>query len=420
MDKYLLPTLLLLSQIALGQTTDQLSVGANYINASFYNIADGTQTSISHTAWDIAFEVDLRGAAIHVNEGVASSFSSPLPQVELYYSGRTDFAIADTTGAVRIYNPETSWSVGAFNTIASPTNPFDFGWGEYDPTTHTLNGSRIFFVKIRSGVMKKIQIQSMAGGIYTFRYADLDGNNELIQTINKADFPNKTLAYYSLENDEILDLEPTNWDILFTRYSTPLDDGQGGIIEYTVTGILHNVGVQVAVADDIDPQSISFTDYSEQYSDTISTIGYDWKEFDFQGGWVLDEERVYFVKTATDSIYRLQFIDFEGSSTGTATFQSTFEAELVNSTSINEVFPTVKVYPNPVTDFVQIDFTATETLDEATIELVNNLGQRVTSQTIRIDTGENHQRLNFNALSGLYHVIINAKNLVITRPILVK
>ncbi|MEZ4956599.1 MAG: hypothetical protein R2825_23785 [Saprospiraceae bacterium] len=36
---------------------------------------------------------------------------------------------------------------------------------------------------------QKLQITSLDQGIYTVKHADLDGGNETVLTVNKADFP---------------------------------------------------------------------------------------------------------------------------------------------------------------------------------------------------------------------------------------
>ena len=157
-----------------------------------------------------------------MNEAVGLSFTAPLPTVELYLTNSTDFATVDSTAMTRIYNEDISWSEGAFNHVKIEEDPADYGWGTYDFTSHQVNGSRIYIIKLRNGDFKKIEIQSLISGIYTFRYANLDGSNEETHTIDKADYDGKTLAYFSIENGTAQDLEPVQWDLVFTRYQTVL------------------------------------------------------------------------------------------------------------------------------------------------------------------------------------------------------
>ena len=206
---------------------------------------------------------------------------------------------------------------GAFNHVAED-DPLDFGWGIYNTTTHEVVGVRVFIVRLRNKEWKKLFIESLDNNIYTFKYADLDGSNEVIQTIDKTDYANKNLVFYSIENDMILDLEPEQWDLLFTRYRSPLDAGGGDFINYLLTGVLSAPGVEIAQASAIDPTTVNHLDYADQYSDTIDIIGHDWKWFDLGTfTWVVASDRVYFVKTPESELWKLQFTDFGGSSTGT-------------------------------------------------------------------------------------------------------
>ena len=46
-------------------------------------------------------------------------------------------------------------------------------------------------------------------------------------------------------------------------------------------------------------------------------IGHDWKDFDLGTfTWEVFDDLVYFIETPDNDIWQLQFIDFEGSSTG--------------------------------------------------------------------------------------------------------
>ncbi|MEL7020082.1 MAG: HmuY family protein [Bacteroidota bacterium] len=420
--KNILYTLLLIAVANLihAQEVVQVSVGESYANATFYSLSNQETTTIAHTDWDIAFEVDARGAGIHVNEGVLSSFGTPAPQVELYYNDATDFATADTTGSTRLYNPDQTWSVGAFNSVSAEGNPLDLGWGVYDVNTHAINGSRVFFIKIRNGEMKKIQIESLTGGLYTFKYANMDGTGEITRVIDKADFPDKTLVYYSFENDSVLDLEPSEWDLLFTRYSTPLDAGDGSTIDYTVTGIFVNAGSRVAVGRGVDPATADHEAYADDYTDMVSTIGFDWKDFDFQAGWSIPEDRVYFVQTSAGEIYKIQFLDFEGSSSGVTTLQ--VELEEISNIDTPNYLSSIDIYPNPATSFIQIDLSTPVALGEVSFELINALGQSLQHRTVAVYEGDYSERLELsnNMVNGLYYLVISSEDSVITRPVFIE
>lgn len=418
MKKIITPLVLLLLSNLLSAQIDQISVGAGYHYAAYYSLSEGTATTVDHTAWDIAFALGPQDLGIFVNEGVGSGGQEPLPEVELYLSQETDFAAADTTGMERLYNNEYSWQAGAFNHVASGDDPFDFGWGRYNVSTHAVTGTRVFLLKLRNGQYYKLFIESLISGVYTFKYADLEGNNEVTQTVEKAAFPGKTLAYYSFTDEEVLDLEPDNWDLLFTRYVTPLDDGAGNLLDYLVTGVLLNSGVKVAVADGIDPETVSYQDYVEAFEDTLTTIGYDWKSFDlstFQ--WSVPQDRIYFIQTPTDSIWKVRFLDFEGSSTGVSTLEKTYETATVSGTSpLPDYTSGFSIYPNPSRDYLQVEVDLDRSIDlNSRINIYNQWGQIVSRRPWSLQQGSNKLELPLDLDAGIYYLQVQWANDQITQ-----
>ncbi|MEM7104371.1 MAG: HmuY family protein [Bacteroidota bacterium] len=394
---------------------DQVSVGTSYLNQTFYKISDGSTSSASHDTWDIAFNVSLQGSGIWVNEGVGLAMGPPLPQVNLFLTGSSDFSNVDTTGMVQIFNYEVNWDAGAFNHVASEANPFDLGWGSYNPGNNQVMGTRIFVIKLRNGDYKKIEIQSLAGGVYTFRYADLDGSNEVIETCVKSNYDG-TMAYYSIQNGDYADIEPTEWDMVFTRYWTILEEGT----PYLVTGVLSNEGVEVAQADGIDPMTVDHNTFADSYSDSLTIIGSDWKEFILaQFEWVLVEDRVYFVKTTESELWQIQFIDFMGSSTGTTTLEKTFLTLITNIEDQEGPVNSFSVFPNPATDYINMAIELDGFTGDATYQLVNPLGQTVIYGDVSVNDGLNVKTLNIDLPSGIYILTLNIENQVISKQIII-
>ena len=101
-----------------------------------------------------------------------------------------------------------------------------------------------------------------------------------------------------------MDREPSlsDWDITFTRYITPV---QG--MPYSVTGVLSNIGIQIAQADNI-ANPLLYTDYvSHNFENEMNSIGYDWKQF--SGSYVIVPNRSYFIKNYQDQVWRLVLLD---------------------------------------------------------------------------------------------------------------
>lgn len=327
----------------------QIEQGPGYASAVYLDLADRSTTEVPHTAWDIAFTVSGRGTGILINEGVLSSQATPAAGVELYLSTAQNFETADTNErGNRLYNEETSWEAGAFNAAATPGEPLDLGWGSYDPATQTVVGSRTFLIKTRDGWYHKVLVESLAANVYTFIHSSVEGSSPDTVLVDKAEFGGKTLAYFSFA-DGLLDLEPADWDLLFTRYVTPLPDGQGDTLDYTVTGVLQNQGVSVARLAGVDPLNVEAPTNAGAYSDTLDVIGYDWKDFDLDNfAWTIPEDLVYFVQTP-NSTYRLRFVDFEGGSTGVSTFSVAGEVGTTGLAPLPGQVSASQLFPNPTT-----------------------------------------------------------------------
>lgn len=340
-------------QTAKGQSIDQVSTQSNYSEMSFYRLSDGSVTSIPLDGWDLAFSNFSRaGAGISINEG-ASLQGSPL---KLYITSGLEWSdpITNTdqfTEDLQLFNPDLSWAEGAFNSIADSTNGLDFGWGMYDPQSHRVIGNRLFVLQMRDQSYRKIFIEELTSGTYRFRIAQLDGTEEQSYELSK-DASDDPILFFSIESGQMINV-PLDYDLIFTRYSSSIDDGAGNMIPYTVSGVLQAPGVEVAKAKGIDPFKVEESDFAEAYQEAINTIGYDWKSYDFTQGWVLPQDLAYFVKTPQDEKYKLVFLDFEGSQTGISTIERTpLGTSQQSGWNLQTSFI---VYPNPATDWVYVE-----------------------------------------------------------------
>ncbi len=385
---------------AAAQQIVQVSIGQGYGRQSFYKLSNDDTTMIGGTSWDLAFTVyGLQDAGVHLNETSVTNFAAPAAQMELYLTSATDWSVTPDTANLgsKQWNLESTWAYGAFNNSRSPANPFDYGWGVYSPQQNQVVGSKIFVIKLLTGEYRKLQIQSLVHPNYTFRHAKLDGSDEKTVTVNKAAFPGKVLAYYSFALDSVLDLSPAAHDLWFGRYFTPLDDstGTGTFVDYSVTGVLHNRGVTVAEVRGVAPASAQAPTRADSFKTRLDIIGHDWKTFNFQTGWTIQPDQTFFVKTADQNLWKLVFIDFEGSTTGVITFEKT---DLGTFTSLDAEVTGVagwKAFPTRVTDELNVSVDATRA-GSAAVQILTTDGRVVRSYQQNIQPG-----LQVWALEGL-------------------
>lgn len=408
MKTHILFTLLLGSTFASNaqQVEDSIEMFPGYTNESYYSFAHGEQINIDNTSWDIAFELDGFGASIRTNEHTGT-------EVYVYTNG-TDWTTVDTTGMTwnTLHNSETTWAVGAFDQSINTANPFDIGWGVYNPTTHQIVGDSIHIVKLSDGSYKKVKIESLISGVYAFKHADLNGANEVSATLTKSDYTDKNFVYYSIVNDVILDREPTNtsWDIMFTKYVSEIAPGT----HYGVTGVLSNNGVYVREANGIDPTSANFYDFT--IDSVINVIGYDWKSFNMSTfAYDIAPDLSYFVQDQAGDIWHLIFTRFDGSSTGKVVFSK----EKVSAANVEDLVDVTSfgIYPNPATANATVIF---NTSSEAAISIMNMEGKVVFSEQID-ETGFLTYPISLDELNaGTYFVQLSTQGGVATKKLIVQ
>ena len=386
--------------------TVQISMGNNYTNQIFYSMQNGEIKNISNDNWDLAFTTDQYASTIRTNDGKG---------VELY-----TYHLGDTSDWQNInvsimnnlssgmYNSEISWYDGAFenNSLGHP----DYGWGVYNMITHNVTGDSLYIIKTINGNWKKIWIQELTtAGEYIFKFSNLDGSNEITQSILKTNYTDKNFIYFSIDQNTIIDREPisSEWDITFTKYISPVQ-----AMPYPVTGVLTNNNTEVAKATGVtDP--LTYFDYSNHnFNNEINSIGYDWKSY--QGSFVVDANRCYFIKDKNENIWRLVFNSFDGMSTGNVEFNT----ELIFNTSSENInkASSLNVFPNPTTQNTNLIFDFEEECliniyDISGVQVYSNQLNSIGLELINLPTG------NFDA--GLYFLVVYKENRVLAKEKLI-
>tara|TARA_B100000768_G_scaffold164681_1_gene166740 strand:+ start:6484 stop:7722 length:1239 start_codon:yes stop_codon:yes gene_type:complete len=354
--------------------SDSISLGIGYTNQSYYSLNSGESANIDNSNWDIAFDASGYGSSIRINGAIGT-------ELYKYPNGDTSsWSTFDTVGMSNwfpVYDSDTSWGMGAFNKGAT-SSPMDLGWGVYSTITHHIIGDSLFMIKLTNGSYKKLQIVSLASGLFTFKYANLDGTNEINTSLAKADYINRNFGYYNLRSDTSIYREPSSssWDLLFTKYVAELFPGTF----YGVTGVLQNADVEVIEMTDIANVN-TFSAYAgHNFESAINTVGYDWKSFNMATfSYNITDSLCYFIDDRDGNIWRLVLTGFSGSSTGGINFTK----ELISSINIHEeVTLNFGLYPNPANDIAHVVFTNNET---TVIRILNLQGQTILEKHISQD-----------------------------------
>ena len=406
--KTLLISLNIIFHFSLFSQNNQITLNAGYSNQSFYSFQNGEILNIENNNWDIAFSTDAFASTIRINDGKGV-------QLFTYHLGDTSAWSTINTNTPntlinQMYNSDINWSLGAFD--ENQTAGFDYGWGVYNLQTHHIIGDSLFVIKTVAGNWKKLWIESKESGEYYFKYANLDGSNQISQSIAADNYSDKRFIYYSLESDLVLDREPikSDWEITFTKYITPV---QG--MPYSVTGVLGNIDIEVAQADNIQ-NPLSYTDYSSHnFDNEINSIGYDWKSF--QGSYVVDPNRCYFIKDYNQNIWRLAFTGFDGTSTGNIEFNT----ELISVTGINDLVTggSLNIYPNPSIKQGNITFVYDIKSNNSMLNIFDLNGKKVYSTTL-VSNGLKTHTVPANYLStGSYVISLEYNGNTLTKRLVV-
>lgn len=411
------------SLLSFGQvTTETVSIGASGANQVWYNLEEGIKATHPLAEWDIAFHIgSLMDAGVHVNESSGRSL--------FLYPGdlEDDWNNVDTTGMVweALYNSPTRWNQGAFNSVRDLNNQYDYGWGEYVQAMHGVKGNKIFILKLSEEVYKKLAITKLsdAGTTYYFKYANLNGSDEVERTVDKSSYNDNVLVYYSFDNDEVLVREPgiEDWDLVFTNYSDWAANPFTGELEiHGVSGVLSHPEVEIAQVDGVEDVD-TYSDWEgASYSSDINVIGYDWKEFDmdiFQ--YVFAENRVYFVKSNVGEVWKLIFTGYGGAGNGNMIF--TKEKLTSLGVSNNEMTKAeVFVYPNPASSTVSLLLNNMAN-EESSIQFVNMQGQVVYQNEVKGATNFEVKNITIDNLdAGVYFVNVSSGTQVVTQKLIIK
>lgn len=424
MRKIILSTLFLAGVFMVkGQAvTETVSIkdGSNNAQENWYSLANGSMGTAPNDNWDLAFQVNgLTNAGVRVNSQKG---------VSIYlYNG--SWNTLDTTGMTftELNNSPYTWNVGAVNSVKSNLDQFDYGWGEYAPAAHQVQGNRVFILKLNDSTYKKFKVDSLAGqgsAVYFFTLANLDGTNEAQHSIDRSIYTNKNYVYYSVLNDAVEDNEPTTldqWDLLFTSYAdsavNPMNPSE--MLMHVSAGVLSNPNIMVAQVDNVADSSTYMDWFGQSYSDTINTIGYDWKTFNMTTyQYEYAAGRVYFVQAVDGNVWKLIFLNYD-SSTG----EITFSKEMISAAGVQSYAKEnaqVIVYPNPATSSVSL-ILKNMTAKSAHVAIRNIEGQIVYQHEISGDSNFEVKNIPVSNLkSGVYFVNVNTPQRRITKKLVIK
>lgn len=378
-------------------TTDTVSMSPGYANQVFFDFNTMQETESPLNNWHIAHTTVTRDNCIRFNHG-AGVF------VYLYpYGDNSSYANFDTTGWeswTQPYNDIHTHEKGAINQQYDGGNMWDFSWGVYNSSTHKVEGDSLYLVVVNSGgtqtLFKFMPISQEANGDLVFKYEPINENSASESTISQSAANGGTYKYFNLATGNQVQVEPANaeWQLSFTRYYAPtLYMGQ--YVPYLTMGIESKRGIRTAKYSDLawsdliangeyyinDALDSNVIASGAGFQNDLTGIGSDWKSFNGQSFVCLDSQ--VFIVEVTNSTgadyYALRMIEFGGMTNGNTVLQySKIGAQ--NNVKTNNAL-TFNLYPNPSTDFVNINLSSNEKSEVVVLDAMGRIIYNATYST---------------------------------------
>ena len=292
----------------------QIDLMSDYGKQVYFDFSSGSIVRENNTTeWELGFETKQNSFRIVLNESLVMRAAN---------AGAVPFAsVTSIAGLTFNYDhpqrKNDSLAIMGFMTLSgtehSPTNNvyvLDLG---KDPA----GSSRGY---------AKMMITDLSAEKYHVKVARLDGSAESSLEIVRNQAYNYSYIAITDNGLEEVFVEPNkdDWDLLFTRYIHFFNQDDGSLLPYAVTGGLLNNGGATNYESDIVFDSFQLQDVDlNQFVEQRDLIGYDWKRYDFDKGYIIDKTRTFLLKDVENTIYKIRFLDFYSATKekGTITFE---------------------------------------------------------------------------------------------------
>jgi len=407
---------------------DSIFMGAGYVNQIFYDMANGQIKSDKVYSWDIAHTTDARSSCIRANH------MTGLRVYAYPKNTNTGWASFDTAGWKKWYaryNNIHEHDKGAFSLVA---NHPKYDWGSYDALSHEIVGDSIYLLAWTNGAtwvkfLKFWPIKQPTSTDLIFKYANVDGSNEITDTLYQSAANAQNYKYYTFAGKakNVREPDKATWDITFNRYYEPqYDPTSGTVIPYPTMGVETNrnltkvarlIGPSFAttLADSAD---LARKNYQSKYTNDLTAIGSNWKIFN--NGFILKDTQSYIVKAVLpDSVYWLiHFTDFGGNATGKVVFDK-LKLRSNNVSIKQEQLGVFNIFPNPANGQLFISLENSK-VSKAIVEVTDLTGKMIVNQNIQVipDFGAYELPIK-NLKSGIYLVSVKSGDNILTQKLVV-
>ena len=305
--------------------TISAEIGSPPSKSVYVDLSTGKTTTATVNSWDLAFE--STGKTILINTGKKANITN---------TTLTDFADITNTANDKYTFEQTDGDL-------SKTAMGDW------TSDSKISKKEVYILNLginakgnALGYKKLVVLQYESGKSFQIKYADMDGTNEQIKTINTAS--NQNFTYFSLTSGNTVTVEPESekWDIVFTPISVRTGPPHAVVYRLAAsaqTNSYKNVGVvtddpwsNLASNNDDDPASERNTkDISDSNYNTIAksnyinpstqanTIGRNWLQIlkpHRAGNFKVYNFMTFIIKDTEGKHFKLRFTGYKNPNTG--------------------------------------------------------------------------------------------------------
>jgi hypothetical protein len=407
---------------------DTVITGTGYLNNVYYSLENGKVAEVPADNWHIGLSTDRFSESIISNSADKGVRLFEIANDTTKFGTNLVNAFLDTLDAhpMSFYNSNHTWFKGAFNYASA-----DYGWANYDMSTHWLKGNVVFGLitgadTLQVFISQKQTTPSTSAPVYVIKTAKIDGSNTQTYTLNVNSSVGRNFTYLNILTGTIIEREPmsANWDFLFSNYND--ESVINANVQYKVFGIINNEKLKVARVD--TPESyFDGLDYNNLPYDTFNnSLGRYWKKTGTTG--VNHDSLTYFIKLNNGDIWQLNFTKFisalETVDPGLVAFRKrkVYASPIDTSSSIKGLEQNIKMFtiaPNPANELTHIIIDASENLGLVAINITNVNGQSVKSFTSTVNAGLKQIPLDISTLaSGVYFIQLNGHAVKATSKLL--
>lgn len=393
--------------------SDSVVIGNGYANKAFYSLSNGTVGTMPNNNWDISVATyTVITASVRINGGFGVRLWRYSAGDTTSWNALDTTGLGTQTGWLECFDQDTAFEASAFE--YGMVYPYNYGWGEYNPITHDVNGVALFVMKTHLGPYKKIWIknQKAVGNTMTIRVANLDNSADTTVTFSK-NYNTKNYIYFSLADMALMDPEPErfSYDLIFDRYLAYINPpGQ----YWPVTGVRLNQNTTVHEVRNthVDDAVNEMSNIYDLTSSNMTIIGHDWK-IQPPPAWTMVDSLSYIISPDLgNNVYQIWFTGFSGTSTGKYYFNKR-QLAWSNIEENNHPIAKITIFPNPASDIVNLIYSTEQGINAQM--LITDLNGRMIHSRILPSTSGQLSTLGFSPYeiglkAGVYIITLSAGN----------